>query len=447
ATTDVELIVTANEGWNFRDWGGLGFFHTHGPSRNPVTIPVLQSGLRYTARFTQSPVTRIVSQPPGLRVTVDGNTTTAPAGFAWMPGSSHTVSVDTATQNGVSTGERYHFASWSSGTERALTFQAGEQNSDVVARFDGEYRLTRVVSPTAGGSIAATPEQTFYAAGSTVELTANPAAGFGFAGWTGGAAGSAESQPITVNGELTVAARFRRPFTLETAAVVHAASFEGGAIAPGEIITIFGLGIGPDQLTTLRVDDRGRVATTLAETRVLIGGTPAPLIYASRNQVSAVVPYDIAGQANVPVSVEYQGRETNRVFLPVTDAAPAVFSANSSGKGAGAILNQDYSLNSSANPAERGSTVILYATGGGQTNPPSVDGEVTRGARNQSLPIRVRIGDQDAPFHYAGAAPDFVAGVMQLNVVVPSNLAPGVVPVEIRVGDKVSPRTITLAIR
>jgi uncharacterized protein (TIGR03437 family) len=36
---------------------------------------------------------------------------------------------------------------------------------------------------------------------------------------------------------------------------------------------------------------------------------------------------------------------------------------------------------------------------------------------------------------------------MQINVVVPSNLAPGVVPVEIRAGDKVSPRTITLAIR
>lgn len=447
ATTEVELTVTANEGWNFQDWSGLGFFNTHGRSRTPASFTVLQSGLRYTARFTQSPVTRIVTQPPGLRVTVDGNTTTAPAGFAWMPGSSHTVSVDTTSQNGVSTGERYQFASWSSGTERSLTFQAGEQSSDIVARFDGEYRLTRVASPTSGGSIAATPEQTFYAAGSTVELTANPNAGFAFGGWTSGAAGAAESQTVTVDRELTVAAAFRRPFTLETNGVLHAASFEGGAIAPGEIITIFGLNIGPEQLTTLRLDGQGRVATALAETRVLIGGQPAPLIYAARNQVSAVVPYGVAGQANVPVSVEYQGRETNRVFLAVTDAAPAVFSANSSGKGAGAILNQDYSVNSAANPAERGSTVILYATGAGQTDPPSADGEVTRGARNQALPIRVRIGDQDAPFHYAGAAPDFVAGVMQINVVVPSNLAPGVVPVEIRAGDKVSPRTITLAIR
>ena len=61
-------------------------------------------------------------------------------------------------------------------------------------------------------------------------------------------------------------------------------------------------------------------------------------------------------------------------------AAPALFSANSSGKGNGAILNQDNTPNSPANPAEKGSVVVLFGTGEGQTNPRGVDGRIAMGA-------------------------------------------------------------------
>ena len=76
--------------------------------------------------------------------------------------------------------------------------------------------------------------------------------------------------------------------------VVNAASYAGGGLAPGEIVTIFGQAMGPAELTTLRLAEDGRLATTLSDTRILFNGIPAPLIYVSATQSSAIVPYAAA---------------------------------------------------------------------------------------------------------------------------------------------------------
>jgi uncharacterized protein (TIGR03437 family) len=110
-------------------------------------------------------------------------------------------------------------------------------------------------------------------------------------------------------------------------------------------------------------------------------------------------------------------------------------------------VNQDGSINSSGNPASPGSFVILYATGEGQTSPEGVDGAVT-GADlvRPLLPVAVRIGETDAEVLYAGSAPGFVAGVLQVNARVPASLPPGQARVELRVGDVSSQPDVTLAI-
>lgn len=77
-------------------------------------------------------------------------------------------------------------------------------------------------------------------------------------------------------------------------AVVNAANYKGGGVAPGEIVTVYGFPIGPNALTTLQLDSPGKVATILAETRILFDGVAAPLIYISASQASAVAPYEVA---------------------------------------------------------------------------------------------------------------------------------------------------------
>ena len=65
--------------------------------------------------------------------------------------------------------------------------------------------------------------------------------------------------------------------------------------------------------------------------------------------------------------------------MPVTPASPSIFTLTQSGKGQGAILNYDaerkgYSVNGTSNGAARGSVVVLFATGAGQTNPQATTG-------------------------------------------------------------------------
>ena len=79
--------------------------------------------------------------------------------------------------------------------------------------------------------------------------------------------------------------------------------FLQGPIAPGEIISIFGAGLGPADGVGLQLDSEGRVATVAGGTQVLIGGVAAPILYAQANQVNAVVPYEIANTTSTALQV------------------------------------------------------------------------------------------------------------------------------------------------
>ncbi len=234
--------------------------------------------------------------------------------------------------------------------------------------------------------------------------------------------------------------------------VTNAASFRSataqGGVSPGQLLTFFGQDMGPAQLTGLQLDGAGLVATSLAGTRVLFDGTPAPVIYTSAGQLAVVAPYGIEGRATTQVQVEFEGRRSNTIALPVIPAAPALFTANSSGRGQGAILNQNGTLNSATNQADRGSIVILYLTGEGATNPTGVDGKPNASPAPQpKLPVSISIGGIDAQILYAGGAPGLVAGVMQINVRIPQSVQSGQLPVIVSVGSATSPANVTLAVQ
>ncbi len=234
--------------------------------------------------------------------------------------------------------------------------------------------------------------------------------------------------------------------------VTNAASFrtatDQGGVSPGQLVTFFGQDMGPAQLAGLRLDGAGLVANSLAGTRVLFDGTAAPLIYTSATQLAAVVPYAVEGRATTQVQVEYEGRRSNTIALPVINAAPALFTADSSGRGQGAILNQNGTLNAATNQADRGSVVVLYLTGEGATNPNGVDGKPNASPAPQpKLPVTVSIGGIDAQILYAGGAPGLVAGVMQINVRIPQSVQSGQLPIIVNVGSASSRPNVTVAVQ
>jgi uncharacterized protein (TIGR03437 family) len=107
---------------------------------------------------------------------------------------------------------------------------------------------------------------------------------------------------------------------------------------------------------------------------------------------------------------------------------------------AAAINAADGSLNTAANPVAAGGSISLFATGEGQTLPAGVDGRLGGSTPTRPvLPVSVRIGGMPATFQYAGSVKGQVAGLMQVNVMIPEGVqAGGYVPVVLHVGDRTS---------
>jgi len=93
---------------------------------------------------------------------------------------------------------------------------------------------------------------------------------------------------------------------------------------------------------------------------------------------------------------------------------------------------------------------MIYATGQGAASPAGVDGLVALAASTGQPPlaVSVEIGGQTATVSYAGNAPGFVEGAIQVNAVVPMTVTPGsAVSVVVAVGGTASPATATIAVQ
>lgn len=231
--------------------------------------------------------------------------------------------------------------------------------------------------------------------------------------------------------------------------VTSAASY-AHVFAPGQMVVVWGSGLGPAQKGTLQLDSNGLVSTSVSGVRILFDGIPAPIVYVTATQCSAVIPYFGAINPTTHVQVEYQGVRSDPFQITVTPTAPGLFTADSSGKGRASATNADgVTPNSSTSPAHPGSIVTLWATGEGLTDPPGVDGRLAVGVVPKPLAaVSVQIGGQPATVQYAGAAPGDMPGLLQVNAVIPSNTATGnQVPVVVKVGTGTSPTGVTLAVR
>jgi uncharacterized protein (TIGR03437 family) len=254
---------------------------------------------------------------------------------------------------------------------------------------------------------------------------------------------SDDTDPLTVPVTLTVTAG--TPAT--NLGVVNGASFAAGPVAPGTLVTLFGVNLGPEPGLAASVTGGG-FPVSFGQTEVLFEDVRAPLVYVSRLQTTAVVPYEMAGRSSARLRVIYRGVTFYDQTVPISASSPGLFTAANNGRGQAAVLNQDGSPNRVSNPAARGSIIQIFATGGGLTVPASTTGAVATGARALALPVAVQIGGQPAVVEYAGSAPGLVNGIVQINARIPSGLAPGEVPIVVTVGTaSTASAGVTVAVR
>jgi uncharacterized protein (TIGR03437 family) len=152
-----------------------------------------------------------------------------------------------------------------------------------------------------------------------------------------------------------------------------------------------------------------------------VNDIPAPLFYVSEQQINFQVPYEVSGQLSAKIALSVNGTPAHTVTLPVVASAPGVFPSEAGW----AVLNQDYSLNSSDNPASAGSAVIVYCTGLGMAAPAVPTGAVAPSSPLSSVPgVTASVADGPAQVYFAGLAPRFV-GLEQVNVIIPAGTAAG----------------------
>jgi uncharacterized protein (TIGR03437 family) len=239
-------------------------------------------------------------------------------------------------------------------------------------------------------------------------------------------------------------------------AVANAASFATGPLSPGEVVAITGSSLGPDAGIGTALDSAGKVATSLGSVSVSFGGYLAPLLYVSATQINCVVPYE-AGALDVPTLQVIRGGAASNLYdlSSLVAAAPGVFTLNGSGTGTGAITNGSGGVNGPKNPAARGRPAFFYITGEGQTAPPGTTGQVTSVntvgggplTPEPLLGVSVTVGGQPAAVTFAGEAPGTVAGILQVNIVVPSDLPPGDLPLVVWVGTFMSQDGVTVTVQ
>ena len=213
--------------------------------------------------------------------------------------------------------------------------------------------------------------------------------------------------------------------------VVNGFSQRGGAVAPGEIVSIFGNGLGPATGVTAAFDAKGALPTVLEGVEVSFDATPAPIFYAQSGQINAQAPYTVAGSDSATVYIRYQGKAAGAVKVGIAPSAPALLPL---------AVNQDGGRNTESEPAARTTWMTFYATGEGLTDGPNVAGAPAQAPyAHPLLPIVLKIAGVEAGILYAGSAPGMV-GVMQINARVPGGfVAPGPAQVELTVGTVTAP--------
>jgi hypothetical protein len=155
-------------------------------------VPIFDTGGRYAATGGPTPTptptptavqVTVQTNPVGRTFTVDGTTYNSTQTFSWPSGSTHTIAT-TSPQSG-GTGIRYVWTRWSDNGAISHTV-APTTNRTYAANFRTQYYLT--MRREIGGTVR--PASGWRNRGSTVSISAIPAAGYSFSNWTGSGNGS-----------------------------------------------------------------------------------------------------------------------------------------------------------------------------------------------------------------------------------------------------------------
>ena len=204
------------------------------------------------------------------------------------------------------------------------------------------------------------------------------------------------------------------------ASVVNAASYQSG-ISPGALASLFGKNL--SQVTG--IESPGG-AQSYKGVSVTVNGRLAPLFAVSnvngQEQINFQVPTDLpSSDTSEMVQVNNNGSigALSSALHPIQPGVFAYVPAGSSTPYA-VLVKKDGSVVGPSNPAARGTTVVMYATGLGAMSPALATGQPGPiPLAYTTNEVVVAINSQNAEVLFSGAAPGFI-GLEQVNFTIPT---------------------------
>lgn len=228
-----------------------------------------------------------------------------------------------------------------------------------------------------------------------------------------------------------------------TGMVTNSASNLSGPIAPGEIVTVFGSGIGPQTLMA-STPTNNTLPTEVGGATVYIGGIPAPMLYTWTSQASVVVPYEVT-PGNTSVTVSYGGQVSLELPVQVAPTAPGIFTVDQSGQGQAVAFNETGTMNSPTTPVVEGTVIIVYMTGAGLVTPSEPDGVFA--FVQPLLPVTATIGGIASDVQFVAGDYTLTPGIIRVFIRVPVGITGSAIPVIVTVGGVSTQYGVTIAVQ
>jgi uncharacterized protein (TIGR03437 family) len=220
--------------------------------------------------------------------------------------------------------------------------------------------------------------------------------------------------------------------------VVHAVD-PALRLSAGGLVSLFGVRLAPGSQIASFVD--GRLPRELLGVEVRVndpnGGViyRAPLLYVSSEQINFQMPFEVEGLSSVRVTVRSSDSESPPEGVTLAASGPGLFVLMD---GRAAVLNQDFSANTPAQPAPAGTVIMAFLTGAGAPDPPFESGAAAPSdpLSLAALPASATIGGVEARVAAVAMVPGYV-GLAQANIEVPA-LQPGEHELRVKIGDQES---------
>jgi uncharacterized protein (TIGR03437 family) len=333
--------------------------------------------------------------------------------------------------NGVLTLTK-NLPSWIGNTQTVLVDSAG--NAYIAGSTNGLYPVLNTLAGCGTQMLSVVGRdgsllQTTYLPGTSVNfgvtvIASSPNAGVLVSGTADSGYSPSQTGPFQGGGNvlLHLSPNPNAP-VLPLACVGNAATFLTGPVAPGEIVTLIGSRLGPLQGIQSQASFDQPFPVAIQNVQVTFDGKAAPLLWVQDSQINAIVPWSLTPGQNTRVCVSTGAITTNCLTQAVAQTSPGVFTVDGI---YAAALNQDGTVNSTANPAKAGSIVAVFATGLGPISPAQNDGTLvnvplpsnTMSAQVVLPGLSTGLGppqNQQLQVTYAGPAPYLVAGASQIN--------------------------------